>query len=94
MPIIIYNYMYTLYCFKIKYCTIILFYYIISKYWTFNSVPTSVLRLILSKRDVFYDFEYLNMSLTKIEFADKIVEVFKISKSGDDWMTANPFAKL
>ncbi|QUJ09327.1 Bro-b protein [Gynaephora ruoergensis nucleopolyhedrovirus] len=33
------------------------------------------------------------MSLTKIEFADKIVEVFKISKSGDDWMTANPFAE-
>ncbi|ACO53587.1 Bro-b [Euproctis pseudoconspersa nucleopolyhedrovirus] len=33
------------------------------------------------------------MSLTKIEFADKIVEVFKISQSGEDWMAANPFAE-
>ncbi|QHB21806.1 Bro-j [Artaxa digramma nucleopolyhedrovirus] len=33
------------------------------------------------------------MSLTKIEFADKIVEVFKISQNGEDWMAANPFAE-
>nr|ANS71042.1 baculovirus repeated ORF s [Lymantria dispar multiple nucleopolyhedrovirus] len=33
------------------------------------------------------------MSLTKIEFADKTVEVYKIEKDGEDWMAANPFAE-